>query len=239
MSAIKRLATSDGTTVILTIHQPRSSIFNMIDDLVLLADGRVVYAGPTSQAAAYFGRLGYALPPGSSVAEFVVYLVSVDHSSPETEARAHGRLSQLADAWAAAVRGTSSSAPGSKAGLSQFLVPAPSGSGRTRVGPLDQFKLLFGRAWRQVTRDKATTVVRAMTALSSALIFGTLFNRLGLSQPAIQSRLGLLQVACINTAMSSVVKTLQTFPREGSIVASERGKKAYAVLPYLSAKLLA
>ena len=244
VASLKRLAVTDGTTIVLTIHQPRASIYNMIDDLVLLADGRVVYAGPASQAAAYFGRLGFPSPPGCSVAEFVVDLVSVDHSSPEAEAGSHARLAQLAGAWAAAVRGTSSSGPGSKAVLSQYLEasssPGSSKAGsRPRAGPLDQFRLLFGRAWRQVTRDKATTLVRATTALSSALIFGSLFNRLGLSQPAIQSRLGLLQVAVINTAMSSLIKTLQAFPRERAIVESERGKKAYAVFPYLTAKLLA
>lgn len=43
-----------------------------------------------------------------------------------------------------------------------------------------------------------------------------------------------LQVAAINTAMSALVKTLNVFPKERSIVARERTRKAYNVLPYLS-----
>jgi hypothetical protein len=42
------------------------------------------------------------------------------------------------------------------------------------------------------------------------------------------------QVAAINTAMSALVKTLNVFPKERSIVARERTRKAYNVLPYLS-----
>jgi hypothetical protein len=42
------------------------------------------------------------------------------------------------------------------------------------------------------------------------------------------------QVAAINTAMSALVKTLNVFPTERSIVARERGRHAYGVLPYLS-----
>ena len=46
----------------------------------------------------------------------------------------------------------------------------------------------------------------------------------------------LLQVVAVNTAMSSLVKTLNVFPRERTIVTRERSKKAYGVLPYFGAK---
>lgn len=36
--------------------------------------------------------------------------------------------------------------------------------------------------------------------------------------------------------MSALVKTLNVFPKERSIVARERTRKAYNVLPYLSGK---
>ena len=34
-----------GTTVVMSIHQPRGSIYNMFDDLLLLSEGRTVYGG--------------------------------------------------------------------------------------------------------------------------------------------------------------------------------------------------
>lgn len=52
--------------------------------------------------------------------------------------------------------------------------------------------------------------------------------------PLRPCRLLLLQVAAINTAMSALVKTLNVFPKERSIVSRERTRKAYNVLPYLS-----
>ena len=45
--ALKRLA-DDGTTIIMSIHQPRGSIYNMFDDLLLLAEGKVVHAADGS-----------------------------------------------------------------------------------------------------------------------------------------------------------------------------------------------
>ena len=50
------------------------------------------------------------------------------------------------------------------------------------------------RSWRQVTRDKATAMARLMSNLSSAVVFGAIYFRMGRSQSSIQDRLGLLQV---------------------------------------------
>ena len=57
-----------------------------------------------------------------------------------------------------------------------------------------QSLLLFRRAWLQNLRDKATNVSRAMSNVSSAAIFGSIFWRLGRSQASVQNRMGLLQV---------------------------------------------
>ena len=48
-----------------------------------------------------------------------------------------------------------------------------------------------------------------------------------------------VQVAAINTAMGSLVKTCTTFPQERTIVTRERSKRSYEVGPYFLAKLLA
>ena len=75
VGALKRLA-EDGTTVVTSIHQPRGSIYNMFDDLLLLSEGRVVYSGRASAAASHFGRIGHPCPAGINAGEFVVDLVS-------------------------------------------------------------------------------------------------------------------------------------------------------------------
>ena len=47
---------------------------------------------------------------------------------------------------------------------------------------------------RQISRDQATNVARAMSNVSSAIIFGGIFWRMGRSQTSIQDRMGLMQV---------------------------------------------
>lgn len=41
-----------------------------------------------------------------------------------------------------------------------------------------QFRLLLQRSWRQISRDKAASMARLMSNLSSAVIFGAIFFRM-------------------------------------------------------------
>lgn len=47
-----------GRTVLCTIHQPRSSIYNMFDLLLLLSEGQIMYFGLARNAVGYFTRIG-------------------------------------------------------------------------------------------------------------------------------------------------------------------------------------
>jgi ABC-type multidrug transport system ATPase subunit len=51
-------------TVVVTIHQPRSNIVALFDQLVLLAKGRAVYSDPFENCQPYFDNIGYTCPPG-------------------------------------------------------------------------------------------------------------------------------------------------------------------------------
>lgn len=58
METLQQLA-QDGHTVICSIHQPRGSVYNKFDDIVLLTDGSLVYAGPArDEPLTYFSKFG-------------------------------------------------------------------------------------------------------------------------------------------------------------------------------------
>jgi len=73
MSAVRNLA-NQNRTVICTIHQPSEETFALFDSLLLLAEGRVIYFGPTSAVAEYFLQSPYKFEckPGANPADFVV-----------------------------------------------------------------------------------------------------------------------------------------------------------------------
>jgi ABC-type multidrug transport system ATPase subunit len=61
-------------TVVVTIHQPRSNIVALFDQLVLLAKGRTVYSGPFENCQPYFDNVGYTCPPGFNIADYLIDL---------------------------------------------------------------------------------------------------------------------------------------------------------------------
>ncbi|OAL06125.1 hypothetical protein IQ06DRAFT_362352 [Phaeosphaeriaceae sp. SRC1lsM3a] len=61
-------------TVVVTIHQPRSNIVALFDQLVLLAKGRTVYSGPFEHCQPYFDNVGYTCPPGFNIADYLIDL---------------------------------------------------------------------------------------------------------------------------------------------------------------------
>lgn len=48
--------------MLLSVHQPRSDIFQLFDLVVLLSSGSAVYCGQAKDMVAYFTSLGYPCP---------------------------------------------------------------------------------------------------------------------------------------------------------------------------------
>jgi ABC-2 type transporter len=81
------LARDFNRTVVFTIHQPRSNIAALFDQLILLAEGKMVYSGPFSKCQEYFDHIGHPCPPGFNIADYLVDLTmhaSRTETSPPT-----------------------------------------------------------------------------------------------------------------------------------------------------------
>ncbi|OEH78718.1 ABC transporter [Cyclospora cayetanensis] len=74
---LRRVASQCGVTFIVSIHQPRSEVFECFDSVILLAAGRCIYNGPREYMEAYFTRLEHPLPLYLNPAEFYLELVTV------------------------------------------------------------------------------------------------------------------------------------------------------------------
>lgn len=96
MTSLRQLA-SNGRTIVSTIHQPRSSIFALFDQLCLLSEGRVMYFGPARDAVPYFASLSFQSPAQFNPADFFLDLLSVDPRSKEREDATKARVEYLGD----------------------------------------------------------------------------------------------------------------------------------------------
>ncbi|CAG9464710.1 unnamed protein product [Pedinophyceae sp. YPF-701] len=82
-----KVLAAGGRSVVTTIHQPASRIYQELDKVMVLSEGKVMYFGHGSLAHAWFNSLGYAMPLGVNTADFLLDLASGDVGATQQEAR--------------------------------------------------------------------------------------------------------------------------------------------------------
>ncbi|QRW17704.1 ABC transporter [Rhizoctonia solani] len=113
VESLVSLARDYKRTVIFTIHQPRSNIVSMFDQLILLAQGRVVYSGEYAKCQSYFEQIGHSCPPGFNIADYLSELLSLSTTQKPAGYRSSAQLSlseSSADEESGLVQGSSQGA---------------------------------------------------------------------------------------------------------------------------------
>lgn len=89
------------TTRIISLLQPGPETYSLFDEVVLLADGYVIYAGPIDQVEPYFESLGYPQKSTMDVADFLQLIATPDGALllDESERSVHLTAEQFAAAF--------------------------------------------------------------------------------------------------------------------------------------------
>lgn len=95
LHAISRL----GITTIVIVHQPREQIFYLLDQVLLLSQGRTVYCGPTDQVQPYFERRGFSFPEKVNASDTVLDIVTGDGAVYAASTGTSTSVSALIEAW--------------------------------------------------------------------------------------------------------------------------------------------
>ena len=97
------------TTRIVSLLQPGPETFALFDEVIVLCEGRIAYAGPVTDVVHYFAGLGYTLPATVDVADFLQSVTTIDgallfdpNNSPRDE---HYTAEQFAEAFAESEHG--------------------------------------------------------------------------------------------------------------------------------------
>ncbi|KAK1932327.1 ABC transporter G family member 11 [Phytophthora citrophthora] len=77
MQFVSRLC-QEKKTVICTIHQPSSLVYEMFSNVVILTAGETVYFGPRTEILDHFSASGYSCPMYMNPAEYFISLVNSD-----------------------------------------------------------------------------------------------------------------------------------------------------------------
>ncbi|PKS11198.1 hypothetical protein jhhlp_002959 [Lomentospora prolificans] len=182
-----------GRTVITTIHQPRSEIWDLFDNLIILTKGSPVYSGPMKDCAPWFESQGFKLPPFVNPAEYFIDIAAIDNRTPDLEAETVARVSRLKEAWMEESRARYPATPQSE---------SEAGTSKSRISKkgkhasfLRQLTVLTDRTFKVTHRDPLGMLAATVEAILMGLVTGYIFYHIGRDQSGIRSRQGALYTA--------------------------------------------
>ncbi|KAK9773250.1 hypothetical protein SCAR479_10167 [Seiridium cardinale] len=178
-----------GRTIITTIHQPRSEIWDLFDNLVILSRGGPVYSGPRSECGIWFSDLGFGLPPFVNPAEFYIDHAAIDNRTPELEEETTARVERLKAAWSEA---TSERFPLIAETATASKSKSTKRDQEQHAGFFRQIRVLTDRTLKVTVRDPMGMAGSLGEAISMAIITGYIFYALPRDQAGIRSRQGAL-----------------------------------------------
>ena len=77
MLLLKRLS-SEGMTIVLTLHQPSSQVYEMLDKVTFLSGGENIFSGSTDQASRFFASVGKIPPPNFNPSDYFLFQINSD-----------------------------------------------------------------------------------------------------------------------------------------------------------------
>ena len=241
VTLISKLAKERNIPAIATLHQPKSSIWKLLDSFILLAPGgKMCYAGNREDAIDYFKNIGYECPHDTNPAEFFIDLVTIDTEDLEKGAEDIVRINLLHHRFL-----ESCSYDGKQLCFDKKLVVSRRKdflAGNSISRTLRRFGALFQRSLRQNIRNTRVIMLRLGAAVLQAKLFASIFKSVRHDKSltkSIADRVALLTYGVINLSIMALMKTLDLFARERGVVVREQMRSNYSSLEYLLAKVLA
>lgn len=204
-SVVKNLRhlSQSGRSVVATIHQPSSEIFHLFDDLLLLAEGRVLYHGPILGAVPYFAKQGFNCPQFTNPSDYIFMsvlnnddtLTANPYASDRNETNSE-RIERLLKVWEDSpeyAKVLQEVANHSTTGIVQSVM-------KQRAPFATQFGFLFNRASKNAFRNPLMVRARLAQSIFLGLFIGLTFLNVDdkTGQPANQDRAGCLFFLVVN-----------------------------------------
>lgn len=218
----------NGHTVVATLHQPSTDIFNLFDDLLLLNDGKVIYYGAANEVLDYFEKWGYEFPKYSNPADFIFMHVLRERETDEMVSR--WGESEMNDKMRRLIEESQET----ETNQDEIFFKKFKSSFRT------QFKYLTTRASKNAIRNEFIIRVRLFQSIFIGVLAGLVFinSTHGTVAAQIQSLSGVLYFLSVNQFFGSATAVLSIFAQEKMVFLREYRAGYYGLSAYYFSKVL-
>ncbi|XP_051866225.1 broad substrate specificity ATP-binding cassette transporter ABCG2-like [Pristis pectinata] len=242
-----------GRTIIFSIHQPRYSIFKLFGSLTLLANGRVVFHGPSREALNYFSSIGYTCEAFNNPADFFLDIINGDSTAVNSQKPMEIDLEKALDESDLKKEMTIAenlAEEFSKSSYYEEMMSELKMIVREDVGDsalvsrkityatsfFHQLKWVTKRSYKNLLRNPQASIAQVMVSVMLGLIVGALFFGVENNMAGIQNRVGAMFFLTTNQCFTSI-SVIELFVIEKKIFIHEYISGYYMIISYFLAKL--
>lgn len=234
-----------GKTIVTSVHQPSSRVYQMFDSVLVLSEGRSIYFGKGSEAMNYFASVGFAPSFHMNPADFlldlangVCHLGNNDKERPnvkQTLVSSYNRL-LAPNVKAACLETSTSTCP------REMMVRICGSNDQFRSSWtsnvstwFNQFSILLERSLKE-RRHETFNSLRVFQVIAASLLAGFMWWHSDFQN--IQDRLGLLFFIAIFWGVLPSFNATFAFPQERAIFMKERASGMYTLSSYFMSRIV-
>lgn len=207
-----KLAKEKNSTIIATIHQPSSRIFNSFDRLLLLSFGNTIYIGKSKDAVGYISDIGYPIKQNYNPGDHFMDVLCSEKFTNIDFREEFGKN-------------------GNKGSILHSLTEKP--HTHYHVGWVVALWHLIIRDLKHIRRNPIIVKAQIMKLIINFGLCSMTFANLGTDAYEINDRYGALFLLSNNVIMDTMFSTISIFQSHKPIFLREYFGRKYTSLPFL------
>ncbi|KAH8395176.1 hypothetical protein KR222_005954 [Zaprionus bogoriensis] len=253
LELLKRL-TSQGRTIICTIHQPTAKLFQIFDQVYVLSAGNCVYQGGTQKLVPFLQSVDLPCPMYHNPADYSecpikrIKKSNSEHLSPppslifaviELACGEYGydKIDTLKRATENGSCLTWFNNPGSVLRAEALMRKHPIPKRNKNVSLentsfTNQCSVLLRRGYIKARRDTTMTHLRIFVNIGLAIVYGGMYDHAGREGSRVLDNYNLLFAILMHHSMTTMMLTVLTFPIEMTILIKEHFNRWYSLKAY-------
>ncbi|XP_016979097.1 ATP-binding cassette sub-family G member 4 [Drosophila rhopaloa] len=234
LELLKKL-TSQGRTIICTIHQPTAKLFQIFDQVYVLSAGNCVYQGSTQKLVPFLQAVDLPCPMYHNPADYIIELACGEYGYDKVDtlkgATENGSCLTWFDNPSAVLR--------SEVLMRKYPIPKKTKSRSLEdTSYSNQCSVLLRRGFIKAKRDTTMTHLRIGVNIAVAALFGAMYDHTGREGSRVLDNYNLLFAILMHHSMTTMMLTVLTFPMDISILIKEHFNRWYSLKAYYTAMTL-
>ena len=231
-----------GRTIISTIHQPSSEIFNQFDRLLIMVQGNIVYQGQSKDSMRYFGDIGFPVKKQSNPTDYYMKIMNKEGLSLEyiergeeidddlIKAQFEERVAFFKSEYAKVLPDFNST----------ITTEISSNGSQGNLPFLGQCYYVCKRAIKNELRNPMDVALRLAQFIIQGAFCAVLYYKASdTTYASLQNVTGCLTFILMTVAFGAVSSNIATFNSERSIFIRERMNNSYSSISYYMGRSVA